>query len=478
MTHTVEKIGGSSMSNYASVRDNIILRPGNRYNRIFVVSAYGGVTDLLLEHKKTAQPGVYGSFADARDEAAWRGALAAVRTRLLKLNDDLFSAPMDRAAAKSFIEERLTAAENCLSNLNRLCRHGHFQLDSHLATVREMLASLGEAHSAWNLSRLLAREGIRTRFIDLTGWHPESEIATPSLDERIRRAFQGIDLSQELPIVTGYAHCEEGLMARFDRGYSEMTFSRVAVITGADEAIIHKEYHLSSADPLVVGAERVIPIGRTNYDVADQLANLGMEAIHPRAAKGLRQAGISLRIKNTFEPDHAGTMITHDHVSETPCVEIIAGRPNVYALQLFDQDMMGRFAHYDHALLTTLERFGADIVTKDCNANSLTHYLACNLKTVRRIQKTLAERFPEAETDIRRVALVCAIGSDMQVPGLLAETAAALADAGISILAMHQSLRQVTMQCVIDERDYETAIRALHRRLIERHDHGMAICAA
>lgn len=478
MTHTVEKIGGSSMSNYAAVRDNIIFRSGNPYGRIFVVSAYSGITNLLLEHKKTARPGVFGLFANARDEAAWNGELAKVRKQLLEINHALFTSAMDRAAAKAFIEERLTAAENCLGDLDRLCRHGHFQLDSHLATVREMLASLGEAHSAWNLSRLLASEGVRTRFVDLTGWHADPDAPVPSLDERIRRSFQDIDLTRELPIVTGYAHCEEGLMARFDRGYSEMTFSRVAVVTGAAEAIIHKEYHLSSADPLVVGAEHVVPIGRTNYDVADQLANLGMEAIHPRAAKGLRQAGISLRIKNTFEPEHAGTMITHDHVSEKPCVEIIAGRKHVYALQLFDQDMMGRFAHYDHALLTTLERFGAAIVTKDCNANSLTHYLACNLKTVKRIQKTLTERFGEAEIDVRRVALVSAIGSDMQVPGLLAETAAALAEAGISILAMHQSLRQVTMQCVIDERDYNTAIRALHRRLIEPHDHGIAICAA
>lgn len=74
-------------------------------------------------------------------------------------------------------------------------------------------------------------------------------------------------------------------MRTFDRGYSEMTFSRIAVITRAREAIIHKEFHLSSADPKIVGETRVTPIGRTNYDVADQLANLGMEAIHPKAAK-------------------------------------------------------------------------------------------------------------------------------------------------------------------------------------------------
>ena len=81
-------------------------------------------------------------------------------------------------------------------------------------------------------------------------------------------------------------------MTTFDRGYSEMTFSRLACVTKAEEAVIHKEFHQSSADPGVVGVNRVYAIGRTNYDVADQLSNLGMEAIHPKAAKGLRKSGI------------------------------------------------------------------------------------------------------------------------------------------------------------------------------------------
>ncbi len=64
-------------------------------------------------------------------------------------------------------------------------------------------------------------------------------------------------------------------MREFDRGYSEVTFSKLAALTGAREAIIHKEFHLSSCDPKLVGAEAVTKIGRTNFDVADQLANMG-----------------------------------------------------------------------------------------------------------------------------------------------------------------------------------------------------------
>src|SRR5690625_6124797 len=98
-----------------------------------------------------------------------------------------------------------------------------------------MLASLGEANSAWNMARLLQRDGISARFIDLSGWRADG--AKP-LDDVIRTKFADLKLDEELPIVTGYAHCKEGLMGRLDRGYSEMTFSRIAVVNGARDAII------------------------------------------------------------------------------------------------------------------------------------------------------------------------------------------------------------------------------------------------
>jgi|TARA_Y100001936_G_scaffold237701_3_gene268651 aspartate kinase len=479
MSHSVEKIGGTSMSDYAAVRDNIILAGAegdHLYGRIFVVSAYGGVTDMLLENKRNGNPGVYGLFADDEgSEALWREALRNVAKALHQINEELFDDAEQLNEANAFIDGRLFEAERCMDNLHRLCQHGHFGLEDHLLTVREMLASIGEVHSAWNTAKLLQRDGINARFVDLSGWRMESAIP---LDAHILRELDKIDVQKELPIVTGYAYCSEGLMATFDRGYSEMTFSRLAVMSKADEAIIHKEYHLSSADPRLVGAEKVVPIGRTNYDVADQLANLGMEAIHPRAAKGLRQDNIPLRVKNTFEPEHSGTLIDGEYTSERPCVEIIAGRKQVYALEVFDQDMVGSLWDYEQKILSAISRFKATVITKDINANTITHYLGTNLKTVKRIVKAVSDEFTTAEVSTRKVAIVSAIGSDMKVPGMLAKTVSALASADISVLAMHQSMRQVDMQFVINEDDYEAAVANLHRCLVEVHDHGEAICVA
>lgn len=478
LQHTVEKIGGTSMSQYQAVRDNIIRKPqhgDSLYQRIFVVSAYGGITDLLLEHKKSGEPGIFSLFSENIDNESWRDRLEAVKTRMFAINRDLFGEGELLDDANVFIQERLEDARSCLSDLQRLCRHGHFSLAAHLNSVREMLACIGEAHSARNTAMLLKRDGINAKFVDLTGWQNDKHIP---LDDRIRHALAEIDLSTTLPIVTGYAHTEDGLMTRFDRGYSEMTFSRIAVLSEAAEAVIHKEFHLSSADPRMVGEHNVVPIGRTNYDVADQLANLGMEAIHPQAAKGLRQHNIPLRVRNTFEPEHMGTLITTDYVSEKPCVEIIAGRTGVYALEVFDQDMTGKITEFDASITQLLKRFHVHFMAKDANANTITHYLKTNLKTLKRLQAQLNEHYPDAEVSYRKVAIVSAIGSDMQVPGILAKTVGALAESNISVLAIHQSMRQVDMQFIVDESDYELAVRSLHRCLVEVHDHGRAICLA
>lgn len=475
--HTVEKIGGTSMSNYEAVRDNIIV--GNRdkndlYQRIFVVSAYGGVTDELLEHKKTGEPGVYALFADAESDWAWGDDLTKLVKFLTDLNGNLFEDPMLKQQADQFITDRIEGVRGCLIDLQRLCSYGQFQLEEHLLTVREMLAGIGEAHSAFNTALKLQQEGINARFVDLTGWR-DAELLP--LDEKLKQAFDSVDLSRELPIVTGYAQCKEGLMRTFDRGYSEMTFSRVAVITNAREAIIHKEYHLSSADPKVVGEDKVVPLGRTNYDIADQLANLGMEAIHPRAGKGLRQDEIPLRVMNTFEPEHTGTLITGDYVSEKPQVEIIAGAKGVFAIEVFDQDMQGEPGS-DRKILDVLTRFKVRFMGKDTNANTITHYVDTTLKHVKRVVKALEEECPNAEVSTRKVALVSACGSDMKVPGILARSVKALADREISVLAIHQCMRQVDIQFVIDEDDYNKAIVALHGSLIEPHNHEYAIVAA
>jgi aspartate kinase len=463
-THTVEKIGGTSMSRVNELLDTLFI--GDRegaalYHRVFVVSAFGGITNKLLEHKKSGTPGVYARFANDDDDHGWLDALTEVGRAMREAHAAILENPGDRSMADEFVRERIEGARSCLFDLQRLCSYGHFRLGDHMMVIRELLSGLGEAHSAFVTTLLLQRAGVNARFIDLSGWRDETE---HSLTERIAQGLGDVDLATEMPIVTGYAQCTEGLMREFDRGYSEVTFARIAAWTGASEAIIHKEFHLSSADPKLVGEDAVRKLGHTNYDVADQLSNLGMEAIHPKAAKTLRQAEVPLRVTNAFDPGDPGTLID-DQPAEEAGVEIVTGL-KVVALELFEQDMVG-VKGYDSAILDALKRHNVWIVSKTSNANTITHYVQASLKTVRRVARDLEDVFPSAKVSARTLSVVSPIGRNLHGLKVLGRGLTALEDAGIDVVAAHQTPRGVDVQFVIGAKDMEPGITALHRALIE-----------
>ncbi|UWP88844.1 aspartate kinase [Aliiroseovarius crassostreae] len=461
--HTVEKIGGTSMSRIHELRDTLII--GDRaadalFHRIFVVSAFGGITNLLLEHKKTGAPGVYALFANDDNDHSWLDALTRVAEAMGACHSKVLENAADRALAEDFVRDRIEGARNCLYDLRRLCSYGHFRLSSQMMIVRELLSGLGEAHSAYVTTLMLQRAGVNARFVDLSGWRDETEC---NLQERIAGAFQDVDLASELPIVTGYAQCREGLMREYDRGYSEVTFSNIAAFTGAKEAIIHKEFHLSSADPTLVGADAVRKLGHTNYDVADQLSNMGMEAIHPNAAKILRQSKVALRVTNAFDPSDPGTLID-EQPADSPAVEIITGL-NVVALELFEQDMVG-VKGYDAAALDALKRHNVRIASKTSNANSITHYVEAPLKIVRRVVFDLEGAYPSANISARNVSIVSAIGRDLSGLKAFSRGLISLEMAEIELIAAHQTPRNVDIQFVVPREAADAAVVALHAALI------------
>lgn len=467
MAHTVEKIGGTSMSKLDLLLETLFLdgRDGaDLYGRIFVVSAFGGITDMLLEHKKTGKAGVYAHFARADGDHGWHEALDRVGAAMTERHDALLSHDADRARAAEFVRDRIQGARNCLIDLQRLCSYGHFRLSRHMLQIRELLSGLGEAHSALVATLLLQRAGVNARLVDLSGWRDEDEL---TLDERITRAMRGIDPAVEMPIVTGYAQCSEGLMREYDRGYSEVTFSRLAALTGAREAIIHKEFHLSSADPKLVGQDAVQKLGRTNYDVADQLSNMGMEAIHPSAAKTLRRAQVPLRVTNAFDPGDPGTLID-DQPAERPAVEIVTGI-EVVALELFEQDMVG-VKGYDAAILQVLTRHDVRILSKVSNANTITHYVDASLKVLRRVEKDLAQLYPQARITSRMLAIASVIGRDLNGLSVLMRGLQALADRGLAAVGASQGPRNVDTQFILEREDLAAAIGALHGAFFDRRE--------
>jgi aspartate kinase len=448
------------MSKFGEVLQNIIIGQvsgKNYYDRIFVVSAYSNVTNWLLEHKKTGEPGVYDLFAN---DLEYRAALDQLREKLIQINHGFENLKLDLKLADQFITERIEQSKNYLLSLGEVLASGYVNKQNILLAAREILASIGEAHSAYNSTNIISNHGINATFVDLCGFH-DAEFLT--IDERIHRAFSELDCRQTIPIVTGYTKGTEGIMREFDRGYSEVTFSKIAVEVKASEAVIHKEYHLSSADPAIVGVAHSKPVGATNFNVADQLADIGMEAIHPKASKPLEVAGINIRIKNTFEPDHPGTLISRDYIGEESRVEIISGTNRVTAIEVHDPFMVGQVG-YDMNLMKVMQRYGISYILKATNANSITMVIW---------EKDAAEGLITElkglyhKVTLMDAAIVCAMGTNIAKPGSLATATAALFESGINVEAVSQSLMQVNMQFVIQRADYSEAIIALNSALCQ-----------
>ena len=446
------------MSKFEDVLQNIIIGQapdGYYFNRIFVVSAYGNVTNWLLEHKKTGEPGVYDLFVKNRD---YRGALDELLQKLLQINKGMAPIGLNQDVAESFIRERINQCRNYLISLEEVIASGYVNKPNILLAAREILASIGEAHSAYNSVNILQNNGIQSVFVDLCGFN-DAEYLT--IDERIKQAFAHVDPSSSIPVATGYTKGTEGIMREFDRGYSEVTFSKIAVAVKADEAVIHKEYHLSSADPAIVGVEQSRPVGATNFNVADQLADIGMEAIHPKASKPLEVAGINIRIKNTFEPEHPGTLISKDYVGEESRVEIISGTDQVVAIEVHDPFMVGQVG-YDMNLMKVIQRYQISYILKATNANSITMVF-----WEKDISESLLTELKGLyhKVTYKEAALACVMGTNLTFPGSLAKAANALYKGGVNVEAVSQSLMQVNMQFVIGRPQYKNAIRLLNQAL-------------
>ena len=154
------------MSRLAELRDTLFI--GDRatsevYNRVFVVSAFAGITNLLLEHKKSGEPGVYALFANDDSNHKWQDALDRVAKAMKAAQSEILTHKGDIQQAGLFVDERILGARNCLIDLQRLCSYGHFRLPEHMGHIRELLSGLGEAHSAFVATLMLQRADVEAR---------------------------------------------------------------------------------------------------------------------------------------------------------------------------------------------------------------------------------------------------------------------------------------------------------------------------
>ncbi len=458
MPHTVEKVSGSSMAAFDEVLDNIILRPEQKspYNRIFVVPAYTGITDALLESSCGQEPGVFQYLLTGDNK--WERKLEEVAQRLLLVNDSLFADPMLRRKADTFILERVSRTKDWINGLIR----GHLIMNrEHWLEIREKLASIGEAHSAYNTALKAKRYGVNAKFIDSSRKQNETH---QQRDRNVADSLLQRDLTKELPVVTAHRTSEVEKCFHNDRRYGDLTLSRIACLTNAKRAVIHKGNLLYSGDPSIVEPKEAVPIRQSNYQVAKEFTAISKETIHPIALKELSKKNIELQVKCTFNPEHPGTLITNDSKAKGEKIEIVTGMEGVCHLEVVQTDhneeterLKRQFKSIPNTTLLHQTMIG----------NTFNCYFDCEMSSFGEILTRTKKLLPGAVTTVKQVALLSVFNIASHGNSALSLGRNALKEQGITPIYSHPSEEADCILFVVSGAQFTASVRALHSAFVE-----------
>jgi aspartate kinase len=467
--HEVIKIGGTSMTNMAAVLSAIIFQAEYRPHVVnsFIVSAYGagnpkegimipiGVTDLLLEGKKNNEPGIYSHFVKGGD---YREQIHNTLVELRRINSlyELFG--LELKLANEFITEEL---DNTVVFLSQLKAGTYFPQQAN-QIARERLASIGEKHSAFNLSSILSNRGLSNEFVDLSGFDSsDNQILT--IEERIKQKIASHNDSK-IKIVTGYTGGVNGIMQNYDRGYSEVTAALYAIECGGPILTILKEFALSSADPKIV--HNVVQILKADYRFANELAMIGMEAIHPKIARMLEDAGIDISVKNILNLHSPATVISSKKMEYEPSIQMVTGKDKVTIITL-ENPSMGSETNYLGRLCQVFS--GYNVLSISSDANKITVIICTKEFGNKDLKDKLEGEFSSEDNNSLHYedgSLIIAAGSNLNQKGIFARASKALGDRDINIISASQPSNPNSIQFAVDRSEYENGIRAIHREFV------------
>ncbi|HHY45920.1 MAG TPA: aspartate kinase [Firmicutes bacterium] len=323
------------------------------------------------------------------------------------------------------------------------------------AREQDLLISCGEVISTVMVVQALKAAGHDA--IALTG--PQAGIVTDDHfgeariigigPERILTALR----QGQVPVVAGFQGCTiSGDVTTLGRGGSDTTASALAVALKAELVEIYTDVDgVMSADPRVSGGAKILE--SMTYEEICELANNGAKVVHPRAVEIVRQAGIPMRVKNTFS-DHPGTLIASGKPSR-----VITGVTHMAGLARVEVDI-SRAKDQGEARVQVFKVISEEGI----NIDFINMTPTTTLFTVRADLADKAELALERAGFSARVARGCAkvsvIGAGMQyVPGIVARVVDALYRRGIDIMQTVDS--EITISCLVREEDAQEAVRAL-----------------
>ncbi len=456
----VHKFGGTSVGDarcFAQVAD-IIAGCKSREETVVVVSAMSRVTSQLIAGARAAAEG---------DNAVYRDIRANLLDRHLEVLETALANGTEKAEARRWVEGRLY-------DLERLC--GSISVLGEL-TVRgaDAVASFGEQLSSFILAAVLRDRGIPAQRVSATEVIVTDDTfgrATPLSGPTERRLKERIVPLLErdiIPILTGYiAGTEQGVTTTLGRGGSDYTAALVGAGLGADQVWIWSDVNgILTADPSIVA--EATTISELSYQEAAELAYFGAEVLHPKTIRPLTQKQIPLRLLNTFNPDHPGTLIVSAPRPERQRLPaIISSRGlTMIAVGTVDDSWTPQMSAKALQLLTDA---GVEVMmfSQSFSEHSLNLVVAeqNQAHSIGRLRREFADEKTYSLGCREKVAIVSTVGVPQWNGGhIVSHVFAALGKGGTRVIAVAQAATEYSVSFCIPEEQLESTVRFLHQEL-------------
>lgn len=268
----------------------------------------------------------------------------------------------------------------------------------------------------------------------------------------VAAGFQGITL--------------EGDTTTLGRGGSDTTAVALAAALGADGCDIYTDVSgVYSADPNLVSTARLLP--EISYEEMLEMARVGAQVLHPRAVELARKHRLPLRVRNTFDPAHSGTILKGRDAMEIyrPVSGVTLDKDQARLAVLKVPDRPGIAARIFGALAE--QRIGVDMIIQafhqDRSVNDITFTVKrSDLQAAHSAMEALARELGAedvlADNDVAKVSIVGA--GLMDQPDVAARMFGALAEAGINIKMISTS--DIRISCVVGDADAQRAVSVVH----------------
>jgi len=451
------KFGGTSVGSVQSIQTllNILKDEVNRKEKpVVVLSAMGGVTNLLVSMAEGA--------ANGDDFTA---ALADLEKRHFDIVKSHLTAQHQNPA--------YTGLKIYFNQLEDLLQ-GILTLRELTPKTRDLVLSFGERCSTLMICKIAAQYFPETLCVDASeliktdSSFGQAKVNMELTELRIRGFQKGH--SDKMLLVTGFiASNEAGQITTLGRGGSDYTAAIFGSALNAKEIQIWTDVNgMMTADPRMV--KKAFSLPELTYTEAMELSYFGAKVIYPPTMIPAFLKKIPIVIKNTFDPDFAGTVTRNNSHPSTLPIKGISSINNISILNLEGSGMVGK-SGFSGRLFSLLarEQINIILITQSSSEHSITFAVQpgdtekARLLIEQEFELELIAKKLEHVVIEENLAIIAIVGENMkQTPGVSGKLFHALGRNGVNVRAIAQGSSEYNISVIISANDLAKALNAVH----------------